>query len=152
MYCISCGFKNADEARFCMKCGAAIVTAGEKDATPVATPKPAGAAQPPQANAARPASTLKPRPATPPQPAPRSFDVDRFIASFAVGVGSLLLAFILADVGYHSMQNQTRACTAATISGGNQGACYSNGWYTYFLAAFAVAGGGLKMASRIGKR
>ena len=39
-----------------------------------------------------------------------------------------------------------------SISGENQSACYSNGWYSWFLAAFAVAGGGLRMADRISKK
>jgi hypothetical protein len=138
MFCISCGFKNPDEARFCMKCGAALVERAPAAPAPAAAaPKPASTPQPLKANA---------KPATPLHKPRGAFDFDSMIGAIAVGLGSLLLAFILVHFGFNALDENTRVCTA----GGS--ACYSNGWYTYFLLAFGVAAGGLKMASRIGKK
>lgn len=139
MFCISCGFKNPDEARFCMKCGAAVVApvpasvAVERAAPPLAEPKPAIPSQPSKANPAA-------KPATSPQRSRGPFDFDGMVGAIAVGLGSLLLAYILATIGYHSMEASTH------------GASYGSGWYSWFLAAFAVASGGLRMASRIGRK
>jgi hypothetical protein len=145
MFCISCGFRNPDEARFCMKCGVDNVTAAEKAVAPAVAMTPVIAPEPPKTNAAA-------RPAIPPQPTRRGFDADRFFASFAVGLGSIVLALMLAGIGYHLMQTETQACSEAIISRGSQSSCYTSGFWPLFLAAFAVAGGGLKMAARIGKK
>jgi len=145
MFCISCGFKNPEEAKFCMKCGTSLeqrvpaAPIGENAVPPPAAPKPAGAPQPLNASAGA-------KPATPPQPSRGAFDFDGTVGAIAVGLGSLLLAFILVGFGFNALNENTRACTEATS------ACYSNGWYSYFLLAFVVAGGGLRMASRIGKK
>ncbi len=147
MFCISCGFKNPDEARFCMKCGASF-TAAEKSVAPAT---PVSAPQPLKANS-NPATAGASRAANPPQPARSSFDADRFFASFAVGLGSIVLALILAGIGWHLVQAQTQACTAAILSHGNQSSCSGTGYWGLFLLAFAIASGGLKMASRIGKK
>jgi zinc ribbon protein len=153
MFCISCGFKNPDEARFCMKCGVACASANDKAAALPVAARPVGTPQPSKENmGTRPSSTPAPRPAARPQPASGGFDADRFFASFAVGLGSIVLALILAGIGYHLMQAQTQACSAAILSRGVQTSCYTSGFWPIFLLAFAVASGGLKMASRIGKK
>jgi len=144
MTCTSCSTKNPDEARFCLKCGIAVSLTDEKAApaaaaTPVAPfqqPKPAGAS----------------RPATPVNPASEASGVDRFFSSLAVAVGSILLALVLAGIGYNSFQESTAACSAAVTSGAGMSSCNNSGFWPFFLAAFGVAGGGLKMASRIGKK
>lgn len=151
MFCISCGFKNPAEARFCMKCGVVLVTAPEKAAAPAGAATPVTAPQSAKTNtAARPAGT--PSPVTSSQPASRPFDADTFFASFAVGLGSIVLALIVAGIGYHLVQAQTQACSASILSHGNQSSCYGSGCWPLFLLAFAIASGGLKMASRIGKK
>ena len=149
MFCISCGFKNPDEARFCMKCGAASSTAAGKAAAPAVASVSAPQPQKTISNAATAGTS---RPATLPQPARGSFDADRFFASLAVGLGSIVLALILAGIGWHLVQAQTQACTAAILSHGSQSSCGGTGYWGLFLLAFAVASGGLKMASRIGKK
>ncbi len=78
--------------------------------------------------------------------------VDRFFAKLAVGIGSIILALILAGIGINTLQEETSACSASITSGNGQSSCYNTGFWPFFLAAFAVAGGGLKMASRIGKK
>ena len=145
MFCISCGSKNPDEARFCKKCGVAGMAAPQKAAAAAVAAEPVNTPQPPAAAAVlRPASL--PRPATPPQPARTSFDADTFFASFALGLGSIILALIVAGIGYHLVQAQTQACVAGESS------CYGTGYWGLFVLAFAIASGGLKMASRIGKK
>jgi hypothetical protein len=145
MLCNSCGFKNPDEARFCMKCGAATPLPAPPAAVGAVPAKPVNVAEPAKNN-------LSAGAAAPAQPARRSFDGDRFVASVAVGVSSLVLALILAGMGLDYMQTQTKACTDAIISGAGQSSCYSNGYWPLFLCAFAVASGGIKMAARIRKK
>ncbi len=92
------------------------------------------------------------KPVIPQPPSTDASGVDRFFASLAVGIGSIILALILAGIGINTLQEQTSACSASISSCAGQSSCYNTGFWPFFLAAFAVAGGGLKMASRIGKK
>jgi hypothetical protein len=144
MPCKSCGTQNPEHARFCLKCGAAFPVA-EKTVVAGEVPQPVqtGPQTKPGTGNAQ---------STPIQTTSTASGVDRFFGSLSVGLGSIVLALILAGIGYSAFKDQTAACSASIIRGNTSSSCYNNGYWSFFLAAFAVAGGGLKMASRIGKK
>ncbi len=82
---------------------------------------------------------------------------DRLVGAVAVAVCSIVLALILAAFGYRTWEVNDGPCKAAAFTSGaseaNIPACSRQRFAIYFyVAAFAVAGGGLKLAQRLGRK